>query len=45
MVGVFLERVVIDIMRLLFKCNKGNLYILVMGDYFIKWVDGVLICN
>lgn len=41
MVGVPLERVAIDIMRPLPKCNKGNLYILVMGDYFTKWVDGV----
>lgn len=44
-VGAPLERVAIDIMRPLPKCNNGNLYILVMGDYFTKWVDGVPIRN
>lgn len=45
MVGAPLERVAIDIVRPLPKCNKENLYTLVMGDYFTKWVDSVPICN
>lgn len=44
-VGAPLERVAIDIIGPLPKSNKGNLYILVMGDYFTKWVDAVPIRN
>ena len=44
-IGAPLERVAIDIMGPLPKSNKGNLYILVMGDYFTKWVDAVPIRN
>ena len=45
LVGAPLERVAIDIMGPLPKSNKGNFYILVMGDYFTKWVDAVPIRN
>jgi hypothetical protein len=44
-VGAPLERVAIDIMGPLPQSNKGNLYILVMGDYFTKWADAVAIRN
>ena len=40
-----MERVAIDIMGPLPKSNKGNSYILVIGDYFSKWVDAIPIRN
>ena len=44
-VGVPMERVAIDIMGPLPKSNKGNSYILAIGDYFSKWVDAIPIRN
>lgn len=44
-IGYFLERVVIDIMGLLFEIDNGNKYILVILDYFIKWMDVYLLKN
>lgn len=38
-VGVLLDRVVIDILGLLLRIFWGNKYILVVMDYFIKWVE------
>lgn len=44
-IGYFLERVVIDIIGLLFEIDNGNKYILVILDYFIKWMDVYLLRN
>lgn len=40
-----MERIVIDIMGLFFEIEKGNCYILVIVDYFIKWIEVVLLCD
>ena len=37
-VGSPLERVAIDILGPLPETENGNLYVLVIGDYFSKWV-------
>ena len=38
-VGMPWERIAMDIMGPLPKSNSGNLYILVIGDYFTKWTE------
>ena len=44
-VGAPLERVAVDIMGPLPKTRNGNLYLLVIGDYFTKWVDALPLGN
>lgn len=38
-VGYFVECIGLDIMFGLLRSIFGNKYILVIGDYFMKWVD------
>lgn len=38
-VGVLMERIVFDIMGLLLEIEKRDCYILVIVDYFIKWIE------
>ena len=38
-VGAPLERLPMDIMGPLPKTDRGNVYVLVIGDYFTKWVE------
>ena len=38
-VGAPMERVAMDVMGPLPKSTRGNRYILVIGDYFTKWVE------
>ena len=38
-----MERVAVDIMGPLPKTNDGNLYIMVVGDYFSKWTEAYLL--
>ena len=45
LVGAPLERIAIDIMGPLPTTNKKNSYILVIADYFTKWVDAIPINN
>lgn len=44
-IGIFMERVVIDILGELLKIDRGNWYILVVFDYFIKWIDSFVMFN
>ncbi|KAK3095582.1 hypothetical protein FSP39_016324 [Pinctada imbricata] len=44
-VGAPLERIGMDIIGPLPKTKKGNKYILVMCDYFTKWIDAVPMKN
>ncbi len=44
-VGAPMERWAIDVLGPLPKSNKGNLYLLVVADYFTKWVDAIPIRN
>ena len=44
-VGAPLERVAMDIMGPLPKTDRGNVYILVIGDYFTKWVEAFALPN
>lgn len=39
LVGAPLERVAMDILGPLPETSKGNKYILVIGDYFTKWIE------
>ena len=41
-VGVPLERVAVDILGPLPKTKKGNKYMLVVGDYFSKWMQAIV---
>jgi len=38
-VGVPLERIALEILGPLSKSERGNKYLLVIGDYFSKWTD------
>ena len=38
-VGAPMERVALDIMGPLPKTTRGNKYVLVVGDYFTKWIE------
>jgi hypothetical protein len=40
-----MERVAMDIMGPLPRSNKGNRFILVIGDYFTKWIEAVPMPN
>ena len=44
-VGAPLERVALDIMGPLPESDRGNKYILVIGDYFSKWTEAFAIPN
>ena len=44
-VGAPLERVGIDVMGPLPESERGNKYILVVGDYFTKWMEAYAIPN
>ena len=39
LVSAPLERIAVDIMGPLPESRSGNLYILVVDDYFSKWID------
>lgn len=40
-----MERIVIDIFGELFEIDNGNRYILVVVDYFIKWMECFVMFN
>lgn len=40
-----MERWVIDILGFLFLIFKKNMYLMVVGDYFIKWIDVIFVKN
>ena len=40
-VGAPMERWAIDVLGPLPRSNSGNLYLLVVGDYFTKWIDAI----
>lgn len=40
-----MERIVIDIFGEFLVIDKGNCYILVVLDYFIKWIEVFLMLN
>jgi transposase InsO family protein len=40
-VGAPLERIAVDILGPLPRTNKGNRYLLVVGDYFSKWAEAI----
>ena len=44
-VGAPMERIAIDFMGPLTKTNSGNKYIMVVGDYFTKWVEAYPLPN
>ena len=44
-VGAPLERVALDILGPLPESDRGNKYILVIGDYFSKWMEAFAIPN
>lgn len=44
-VGVLMERIVFDIMGLLLEIEKRDCYILVIVDYFIKWIEVVFLLD
>jgi hypothetical protein len=44
-VGAPMERVAMDVLGPLPRSTKGNHYILVIGDYFTKWIEAVCIPN
>jgi hypothetical protein len=44
-VGMPLERIAIDIQGPYPKSKRGNKFILVVGDYFTKWVDAIPLKN
>ena len=43
LVGCPLERIAIDILGPLPKTSRGNIYVLVIGDYFTKWTEAFAI--
>ena len=38
-VGAPLERIAVDVLGPLPVSEKGNKYLLIVGDYFTKWVE------
>ena len=44
-VGAPLERVVLDILGPLPDLDRGNKYVLIIGDYFSKWTEAYAIPN
>lgn len=40
-----MERWVIDILGFLFLIFKKNMCLMVVGDYFIKWIDVIFVKN
>lgn len=43
--GAPMERIAVDILGPLPRSKKGNKYLLVVGDYFTKWVDAFPVPN
>ena len=43
--GAPMERVALDIMGPLPKTTRGNKYVLVIGDYFTKWIEAYFMPN
>ena len=44
-VGAPMERVAMDILGPLPKTDRGNVYVLVVGDYFTKWIEAYPLPN
>jgi len=44
-VGASLERVALDVLGPLPDSDRGNKYILIIGDYFSKWTEAYAIPN
>lgn len=44
-VGLFMERIYLDFLGFLFMSKKKNLLILIMIDWFIKWVECIFFLN
>lgn len=42
-VGVLFECLVMDILGFFLRLNKGNKFLLVVGDYFLKWLDVIFV--
>lgn len=40
-----MERVVIDIFGFFFRIKVGKIYILIVCDYFICWIEGFFLIN
>ena len=40
-----MERLAMDILRLLPLIRRGNIYVLVVADYFTKWTESYAIPN
>jgi hypothetical protein len=44
-VGAPMERIAIDVLGPLTETHEGNIYVLVVGDYFTKWMEAYPIKN
>lgn len=43
--GVWFERIVVDLVGLFFKFGNGNMYIFVVVDYFFNYIEIYLLFN
>lgn len=43
--GIIMDRIVIDILGEFLLIENGNKYILVIFDYFIKWMESFVMLN
>ena len=44
-VGYPMERIAVDVLGPFPRSSSGNVYVLVVGDYFTKWLDAYPIKN